>query len=105
MHHQGGGGWREQKGKKRCCEAFHTGNWAADRRDNRHTHANEGLAKTLQVNAQLKGHLKGALNGGASVEQVRAVRQLAIHVCEAAGMRVLTHGQASWGWRTQVQDL
>lgn len=61
--------------------------------------------KNPQVNAQLKGHLKGALNGGASVEQVRAVRQLAIHVCEAAGMRVLTHGEASWGWRTEVQDL
>ncbi|KAJ4389490.1 hypothetical protein N0V93_006959 [Gnomoniopsis smithogilvyi] len=57
------------------------------------------------VNAQLKGHLKGALNGGASVEQVRAVRQLAINVCEAAGMRVLPHGHALWGWRTQVQDL
>ncbi|KAJ4414521.1 hypothetical protein N0V82_007867 [Gnomoniopsis sp. IMI 355080] len=41
------------------------------------------------VNAQLKGHLKGALNGGASVEQVRAVRQLAINVCEAAAEREL----------------
>lgn len=63
--------------------------------------------KNIQVNPQLKGHLKGALNGGASVEQVRAVRQLSIHVCEAAGMRVLTDGDApgGWVWRTEVQDL
>lgn len=60
-----------------------------------------------QVNPQLKGHLKGALNGGASVEQVRAVRQVAVDVCHAAGMRVLLPGEASgrWGWRAEVQDL
>ncbi|KAF3760140.1 hypothetical protein M406DRAFT_343296 [Cryphonectria parasitica EP155] len=57
------------------------------------------------VNPQLKGHLKGALNGGASVGQVRAVRQVAIHVCKAAGMRVLSEGGGGWGWRTEVQDL
>ncbi|CAN8095581.1 unnamed protein product [Discula destructiva] len=59
------------------------------------------------VNPQLKGHLKGALNGGASVAQVRAARQLAIHVCEAAGMTVLAPppGPARWGWRSEVQDL
>lgn len=72
--------------------------------------ANPG-GKTFQVNPQLKGHLRGALNGGASVEQVRAVRQLAIRVCEAAGMRVLAGEQpgaaaaGGWGWRTEVQDL
>lgn len=68
------------------------------------------FAQHTQVNPQLKGHLKGALNGGASTAQVRAVRQLAIHVCEAAGMRVLAASalaEAQWGggWRTEVQDL
>ncbi|ROW15378.1 hypothetical protein VPNG_02247 [Cytospora leucostoma] len=59
------------------------------------------------VNPQLKGHLKGALNGGASVEQVRAVRQVAVDVCLAAGMRLLTGKDApgGWGWRAEVQDL
>ncbi|PSS02517.1 AhpD-like protein [Coniella lustricola] len=61
------------------------------------------------VNPQLKGHLKGALNGGAGVAQVRAVRQVAIDVCEAAGMKVLSSKDGAagggWGWRSPVQDL
>ncbi|KUI60051.1 hypothetical protein VP1G_07308 [Cytospora mali] len=59
------------------------------------------------VNPQLKGHLKGALNGGASIEQVRAVRQVAVDVCRAAGMRLLTGKDATggWGWRAEVQNL
>lgn len=62
----------------------------------------------VQVNPQLKGHLKGALNGGASVSQVRAVRHLAIQVCECAGMKILTDeedGPGGWGWRSEVQNL
>lgn len=76
------------------------------------THKKQRLTRPcwhkLQVNPQLKGHLKGALNGGAGVEQVRAVRQLAMLVCEAAGMRVLSSsgdGRGGWGWRSPVQDL
>ncbi|KAI7781217.1 carboxymuconolactone decarboxylase [Diaporthe eres] len=59
------------------------------------------------VNPQLKGHLRGALNGGASVEQVRAVRQVSIQVCRASGMRLLTADDppGCWGWRAEVQDL
>ncbi|EGW32271.1 uncharacterized protein SPAPADRAFT_61352 [Spathaspora passalidarum NRRL Y-27907] len=37
------------------------------------------------VNPQLKGHLKGALNNGASVEQVNSVRQLVLDMCEWKG--------------------
>ncbi|KAH0537406.1 hypothetical protein FGG08_005805 [Glutinoglossum americanum] len=44
------------------------------------------------VNPQLKGHLKGALNNGATVEEVRAVRDVVIRICEAAGMKRLGDG-------------
>ena len=37
------------------------------------------------VNPQLKGHLKGALNNGASVEQINAVREVALWICEEVG--------------------
>ncbi|POS78638.1 hypothetical protein DHEL01_v202968 [Diaporthe helianthi] len=59
------------------------------------------------VNPQLKGHLRGALNGGASVEQVRAVRQVSMQVCRASGMRLLTADDppGCWGWRAEVEDL
>lgn len=69
-----------------------TQKWLAD--------SERACAQRTQVNPQLRSHLQGALNGGASTAQVRAVRQLAIHVCEAAGMRV-----GGGGWRTEVQDL
>lgn len=32
------------------------------------------------VNPQLKGHLRGAVNGGVAVERVRAARDMAIEV-------------------------
>ena len=41
------------------------------------------------MNLQLKGHLRGALNGGATVEEVRAVRDVAMKICEASGMRTI----------------
>lgn len=65
------------------------------------------LMRAQQVNPQLKGHLRGALNGGASVEQVRAVRQVSIQVCRASGMRLLTADDppGCWGWRAEVQDI
>jgi alkylhydroperoxidase/carboxymuconolactone decarboxylase family protein YurZ len=58
------------------------------------------------VNPQLKGHLRGALNGGASVEQVKGVRSLVIEICTAAGMRMLDRDTpAGFGWRSEVADL
>ena len=59
-----------------------------------------------QVNPQLKGHLQGALNNGATVEEVKAVRETSIRVCEAAGMtRLGQDGTSGWGWRTPVANL
>lgn len=54
----------------------------------------------LDVNEQLKGHLRGAGNHGAGVEEVRAVREVVVRICEGAGMRV-----GGWGWRGEVADL
>ncbi|KAI9851308.1 MAG: hypothetical protein M1838_004044 [Thelocarpon superellum] len=64
------------------------------------------------VNSQLKGHLKGALNQGASVAEVRAVRDVVIRICEASGMTCWTADGSSsspppggWGWRGEVANL
>lgn len=59
-----------------------------------------------QVNPQLKGHLKGALNNGASVEEVRAVRGMVLDICETYGMRHLQDQDVcTYGWRTDVANL
>lgn len=58
------------------------------------------------VNPQLKGHLKGAINNGANLEEVRAVRDIVLKVCEAAGMKPLNESTRNgWGWRTEVAKL
>ncbi|KAI9724820.1 MAG: hypothetical protein M1812_000096 [Candelaria pacifica] len=58
------------------------------------------------VNPQLKGHLKGALNNGATIEEVKAVREVVIQICEASGMSSLGDGVAGgWGWRGEVANL
>ncbi|KEZ46679.1 hypothetical protein SAPIO_CDS0517 [Scedosporium apiospermum] len=58
------------------------------------------------VNPQLKGHLKGALNGGASVAEVTAVRDVVIKICEASGMKRLSDdAPGGWGWRSEVASL
>jgi alkylhydroperoxidase/carboxymuconolactone decarboxylase family protein YurZ len=58
------------------------------------------------VNPQLKGHLKGALNNGATLEEVRAVRDIVIKVCEASGMKTLEEGTLDgWGWRKEIAKL
>lgn len=58
------------------------------------------------VNPQLKGHLKGALNGGATIEEVKAVRDVVLQICKAAGMRKLGDGEIDgWGWRKEVANL
>jgi len=58
------------------------------------------------VNPQLKGHLVGAVNNGASREEVGAVREAVVSICEAAGMKRLKvdEGQG-WGWREDVAML
>lgn len=58
------------------------------------------------VNPQLKGHLVGALNNGATEEEVKAVREVVIKVCEASGMKRLQQGALDgWGWREEVASL
>ncbi|RPB01374.1 hypothetical protein L873DRAFT_1827230 [Choiromyces venosus 120613-1] len=37
------------------------------------------------VNPQLKGHLRGALNNGATAEEVMAVREVVLRICREAG--------------------
>lgn len=58
------------------------------------------------MNPQLKGHLRGALNGGATVDEVRAVRDVVIKICEASGMRKLEETAiGGWGWRSEVANV
>lgn len=58
------------------------------------------------VNPQLKGHLKGALNNGATVEEVKAVREIVIRICEASGMTTIGDTVlGGWGWRGEVANL
>ncbi|TQN75176.1 hypothetical protein CSHISOI_00243 [Colletotrichum shisoi] len=58
------------------------------------------------VNPQLKGHLRGALNGGASVEELRAIRGIVMDICEASGMRQLSDdGSGGLGWRSEVATV
>ena len=49
--------------------------------------------------------MKGCLNHGASVEEVNAVREVVIKICEAAGMRQLEAAPGGWGWRGPVANL
>ncbi|KAK4179100.1 hypothetical protein QBC36DRAFT_365161 [Triangularia setosa] len=58
------------------------------------------------VNPQLKGHLRGALNGGATVDQVKAVRSIVMDICVASGMEMLDGDvPAGFGWRVEPADL
>jgi alkylhydroperoxidase/carboxymuconolactone decarboxylase family protein YurZ len=43
------------------------------------------VAEGPEVAPQLKGHLKGAVNNGASIEEVRAVREMAVRVVRECG--------------------
>jgi alkylhydroperoxidase/carboxymuconolactone decarboxylase family protein YurZ len=59
-----------------------------------------------QVNPQLKGHLKGALNGGATVEEVKAVRSIVMEICKACGMTMLEDNvPGGWGWFSEPASL
>ncbi|KAK7935148.1 hypothetical protein PG985_000643 [Apiospora marii] len=63
-----------------------------------------GFAKF--VNPQLKGHLRGALNNGATVEEVRAIRAVTVMICEAYGMKRLPEDAVGgWGWREEVANV
>ena len=58
------------------------------------------------TNPQLKGHLRGALNHGATVEEVRAVRETVIRICEATGMTLLdADALGGYGWREEVANV
>ncbi|KAK7967413.1 uncharacterized protein PG986_001690 [Apiospora aurea] len=58
------------------------------------------------VNPQLKGHLRGALNNGATAEEVRAIRAIAVTICETFGMERLAEGAVGgWGWRDEVANV
>jgi alkylhydroperoxidase/carboxymuconolactone decarboxylase family protein YurZ len=58
------------------------------------------------VNPQLRGHLKGALSNGATVEEVRATREMALRICQAVGMEILPAGQlGGFGWREEVANI
>ena len=60
----------------------------------------------LDCNAQLKGHLRGACNNGATREEVLAVREIVIMICEASGMKRLEEGVVGgWGWRADIASL
>jgi hypothetical protein len=46
------------------------------------------------------------LNGGATVEEVMAVRDVAIKIYEASGMKTIgSDVPAGWGWRGEVASL
>lgn len=50
--------------------------------------------------------MKGALNNGATVEEVRAVREVVIRICEASGMRLLGESvPGGWGWTAEVAKI
>jgi alkylhydroperoxidase/carboxymuconolactone decarboxylase family protein YurZ len=54
----------------------------------------------------LKGHLRGALNNGATEDEVRAVRDAVIDICLAAGMaRITADSPGGWGWREEVAKI
>ena len=50
--------------------------------------------------------MKGCLNHGASIEQVKAVRAVVIKICEASGMCQFDDTvHRGWGWRGPVANL
>lgn len=50
--------------------------------------------------------MKGAINTGSTVEEVRAVREVVIKICEASGMSRLDDAVPSgWGWRGPISNL
>ncbi|KAL2037344.1 hypothetical protein N7G274_009829 [Stereocaulon virgatum] len=58
------------------------------------------------VNPQLKGHIRGALATGSTVEEVKAVRDIIIRICEASGMKRLDEtAQSGWGWKAPIANL
>ena len=60
-----------------------------------------------QVNAQLKGHLKGAIHhDDVTLDEIKAVRDVVIEICKASGMKTLDESAATgWGWRGPIANL
>lgn len=55
---------------------------------------------------QINTHLRRALNDGAAVEEDRAVREVVIQTCEAAGMQIVgVEVPAGWGQREKVASI
>ena len=49
---------------------------------------------------------QGAVNNGATVEEVKAIREMVIRICEASGMdRLGDTVPAGWGWKAPVANL
>ena len=46
-------------------------------------------------NKQIRGHFQGALNNGATREEIKVVRKIAIRMCQEAGIK----------WKTAIVDL
>jgi hypothetical protein len=64
------------------------------------------LISLWQVPPQLKGHMKGAINTGSTIEEVKAVREIVIRICEASGMSKIDETvPAGWGWRGPISNL
>jgi hypothetical protein len=55
----------------------------------------------------LKGHLRGAINNDKStVEEVKAVRDVVLRICEASGMKEIDADvPGGWGWKAAVPNL
>lgn len=74
--------------------------------DNCSTGTSEGLNLTSSQNQYLTTISQGALNNGATIQEVRAVREIVIHICEKSGMTKLGDSTpGGWGWRSDVANL
>lgn len=60
-----------------------------------------------KVQSTLVNHMKGAVNHGATLEEVNAVRSWVMIICELAGMTELKNQteKGRWGWQTTVAKL
>lgn len=58
------------------------------------------------VNGPVRNHLLGALRNGARREEVEAVREIVIMICETAGMKRLEEDTIGGrGWKEEVAKL
>jgi len=59
------------------------------------------------VQSTLLNHMQGAVNHGAKVEEVNAIRDIVTQICELGGMKNLKNQnpQDGWGWKNGVVKL